>query len=62
MSKRQLIDQIRQYNVTAQIHFLDQFDEEALEQYLEHLEDARNKRLRFEGLPPVAPSRFRMVS
>jgi hypothetical protein len=62
MSKRQLIDQIRQFNVTAQLHFLEQFDEEALKQYLDHLEDARNKRLRFEGLPPAAPSRLRMVS
>ena len=62
MTKRQLIDLIRQYNVTAQPNFLDQFDEDALVQYLEHLEDARNKRLRFAGLPPVAPTKFRMVS
>lgn len=62
MTKRQLIDLIRQFNVTAQPQFLEQFDEEALGQYLEHLEDARNKRLRFDGQPPMTPTRLRMVS
>jgi hypothetical protein len=44
MNKRQLIDDIRRYNQTAQPRFLAQFDEEALKQYLEHLEGARLKR------------------
>jgi hypothetical protein len=43
MEKRQLIEQIRQYNQTATHDFLAQFDEGALEQYLQHLEDAKNK-------------------
>ena len=46
MSKRQLIDDIRRYNTTAKPQFLAQFDEAALRQYLDHLEDARQKHLR----------------
>jgi hypothetical protein len=44
MEKRQLIDQIRQYNKTATYDFLAQFDESALEQYLQHLEDAKARK------------------
>jgi len=47
MNKRQLIEDIRKHNITAQPGFLAQFDEEALRQYLEHLEEARKKRIRF---------------
>ena len=47
MDKRQLIDDIRRYNVTARPQFLAEFDEAALRQYLEHLEDAHRKRVRF---------------
>ena len=47
MDKRQLIDDIRRYNVTARPQFLAEFDEDALKQYLEHLEDAHRKRVRF---------------
>jgi hypothetical protein len=45
MNKRQLIDDIRRYNTTVQPQFLTQFDEPALRQYLEHLEDASRKRI-----------------
>ena len=45
MSKRQLIDDIRRYNTTVEPQFLSQFDDEALRQYLEHLEDAFRKRI-----------------
>jgi hypothetical protein len=45
MSKRQLIDDIRRYNTTVEPQFLAQFDEPALKQYLEHLEDAARKRI-----------------
>lgn len=45
MIKRQLIDDIRRYNTTVEPQFLLQFDEEALRQYLEHLEDAFRKRV-----------------
>jgi hypothetical protein len=62
MTKLQLIEDIRRYNVTAQPQFLAQFDEEALKQYLEHLEGAVNKRRRYAGLPPNKPTKYRMVS
>jgi hypothetical protein len=44
MEKRQLIDRIREYNQTATHDFLAQFDESALEQYLQHLEDAKARK------------------
>jgi LPS O-antigen subunit length determinant protein (WzzB/FepE family) len=44
MNKRQLIEEIRKHNITAQPGFLAQFDEDALRQYLE---EARKKRARF---------------
>jgi len=49
MNKRQLIDEIRHYNPTAQAEFLAQFDESALNQYLEHLQTAQHKKLRIAG-------------
>ena len=49
MNKRQLIEDIRKHNITAQPSFLAQFDEDALRQYLDHLEEAHNKRLRFNA-------------
>jgi hypothetical protein len=50
MNKRQLIDDIRQYNTTAAPQFLAQFDEEALKQYLSHLESARKKHVTLNRL------------
>ena len=61
MTKRQLIDDIRRYNTTAQPQFLAQFDDEALKQYLDHLEQAREKHLRHAALTPRGP-KLRMVS
>ena len=61
MNKRQLIDDIRRFNGTAQPQFLAQFDEAALKQYLEHLESARNKRLHIASFVRKAP-KLRMVS
>ena len=43
MNKRQIIDDIRQYNKTAAPQFLAQFDVEALQQYLSNLEAAKRK-------------------
>ena len=62
MNKRQLIDDIRLYNTTAQEQFLAQFDEQALAQYLEHLQIAREKRLRYAKIRPDRPTPLRMVS
>jgi hypothetical protein len=61
MNKRQLIDDIRQYNTTATVEFLSQFDESALKQYLEHLEGAKNRGTRIASWARKMP-RLRMVS
>ena len=61
MSKRQLIDDIRRFNTTAQPEFLAQFDEAALKQYLDHLEDARRKHVRYVGWMRKSP-KLRLVS
>ncbi len=60
MSKRQLIDDIRRYNNTAQPQFLAQFDEQALRQYLNHLESARRKHLHIARW--VKQPKLKMVS
>ena len=49
MNKRQLIDDIRRFNASAQPQFLAQFDDAALKQYLEHLQAAQEKRVRIAG-------------
>jgi hypothetical protein len=61
MNKRQLIEDIRKYNHTAQPGFLAQFDEDALRQYLQRLVEAHNKRVRFNALQPQGMD-LRMVS
>jgi len=61
MTKRQLIDDILRYNPTAQPQFLAQFEDDALKQYLEHLEQARRKHLRQASFVPRGP-KLRMVS
>jgi hypothetical protein len=61
MNKRQLIDEIRQYNTTASVEFLSQFDDSALKQYLEHLEGAKNRVARIASWTRKTP-RLRMVS
>ena len=63
MNKRQLIEEIRQLNQTAQPEFLAQFDDESLQQYLRHLENAQQKRLKVEGWVRSLPRpKFRLVS
>jgi hypothetical protein len=49
MSKGQLIEYIRELNPTADAQFLDQFSEEQLHQYLDHLRAGRDHRLRIGG-------------
>jgi len=61
MNKRQLIDDIRRFNTTVQPQFLAQFDDEALRQYLDHLEDAHRKQLKIAGWVRRTP-KLRMVS
>ena len=62
MSKRQLIDDIRQYNTTAQPQFLAQFDDDALKQYLEHLQGAARRNVRIAGWVKKANSRVKLAS
>jgi hypothetical protein len=65
MNKRQLIDDIRRYNPTAQPTFLAQFDEASLRQYFEHLQSAARKHVRIAGWvrkPRQQPSTVRLAS
>ena len=55
MDKRQLIEDIRRINATAQPQFLAQFDEAALQQYLRHLEGAKQRNLRIAGWVKKSP-------
>src|SRR3954454_3978370 len=61
MSKRQLIDDIRRFNISVPPQFLAQFDETVLEQYLEHLEAASRKHVRIAGWVRKQP-KLRLVS
>src|SRR5437868_13650229 len=60
MEKRQIIDDIRRFNTTAQPQFLAQFDSDALRQYLDHLRSAHEKHVRIAGW--VRRPKMRMVS
>jgi hypothetical protein len=62
MTKIQLIDQIRQYNHSVRLSFLEQFDEDALEEYLESLQVAHSKNLKLTIWTGQQPARMRMVS
>lgn len=61
MNKRQLIDDIRRFNLSVQPQFLAQFDEGALKQYLEHLQSAQRKHTQIAGWVRRQP-KLRMVS
>jgi hypothetical protein len=61
MSKRQLIDDIRRFNMSVSPHFLAQFDEPALKQYLEHLQSAASKQVKIAGWVRNQP-KLRLVS
>ena len=61
MTKRQMIDDIRKHNPTAQTQFLAQFDAQALQQYLEHLQSAELKHVRIAGWVKRQP-KLRLVS
>ncbi len=49
MPKRQLIDDIRQINPTAQPQFLAQFKEPELKEYLDHLRAAQDKHIQIKS-------------
>ena len=63
MTKRQLIDEIRRFNISASPTFLSQFDDAALRQYLEHLQAAQRKHaVLSQWVRPVQQQKLRMVS
>ena len=49
MTKGQLIEEIRAFNPTASAQFLEQFEADALKQYLDHLKAAQAKQIRIHG-------------
>ena len=61
MNKRQLIDEIRQFNTSVRPQFLTQFDEEALQQYLNSLQSAQRKNVKMPVWVRYQP-KLRMVS
>jgi len=61
MNKRQLIDSIREINTSVRPEFLAQFDEDALTQYLDHLTEARQKRMQMPAWVRRQP-KLRLVS
>ena len=61
MNKRQLIDEIRQFNTSVRPQFLSQFDEDALAQYLSSLQSAQRKHVKMPVWIRQQP-RLRMVS
>ena len=52
MTKRQLIEEIRQFNADASPRFLAQFDPASLRQYLEHIKKAQAHRQRAANPSP----------
>ena len=61
MNKRQLIDEIRQFNTSVRPQFLAQFDEDALAQYLNSLQSAQRKTVKMPVWVRQQP-KLRMVS
>jgi len=62
MNKRQLIDEIRQFNTSVRAQFLSQFDEAALRQYLDNLQSAARKHTaRPTNAMRMQQPKFRMV-
>jgi len=61
MTKRQLIDEIRRINTSAQVEFLAQFEDADLQQYLEHLEGALRRNVHIASWVRHRP-KYRMVS
>lgn len=62
MNKDQLIGEIRTLNPTAGEQFLQQFEDDALAQYLEHLKSAISNTLRIHGWVRRPHDRQRLAS
>ncbi len=61
MNKRQLIDEIRQFNLSVRPQFLSQFDEPSLRQYLDNLQSAARKHTTREPHYARHTQKLRMV-
>lgn len=61
MTKRQLIEEIRRHNPTAEPQFLERFDESSLKLYLERLTIGAHRSLRIPR-GKVQPARLRRAS
>lgn len=62
MNKRQLITEIRVHNTSADAKFLAQFDEKALAQYLDHLQNAPRRNIRLGSTVRRLPTPIRAAS
>jgi hypothetical protein len=62
MDKRQLIDDIRKYNTSVRPQFLSQFDEAALQQYLDNLMAAHTKHVQIGTWVRRPQPKLRLVS
>ena len=62
MNKGQLIEEIRALNPTAGAQFLEQFEADSLQQYLEHLKAARSHSMRIHGWVRKPQSKQRLAS
>ncbi len=62
MCKRQLIDDIRKYNTSVRPEFLSQFDEKALQEYLNNLMAANTKHLQIGSWVRRGQPKLRLVS
>ena len=62
MDKRQLIATIRQFNPSATLAFLDQFDAPALEQYLNRLQDTQRRAPQIAAWVRPVRREYKMVS
>jgi ABC-type transporter MlaC component len=60
MTRQQIIQAVRSLNPTASEQFLAQFDEQALQEYLQHLEAAKNRVIRIHGW--VRKNKMRLAS
>lgn len=62
MDKRQLIEAIRQFNPSATVAFLEQFDAPALEQYRARLADTQSRAPQISSWVKPSKAEYRMVS
>lgn len=62
MDKRQLIEAIRQFNPSATVAFLEQFDAPALEQYRARLADTQRRQPQISAWVKPARPEYRVMA